>query len=62
MIKATITFEEEDIKYLKKHIPLKMRSYLSALANGYGIDKAILYHVFVAGRAYYNCTSEELDK
>lgn len=52
MAKITILFEEEDVKYCKENIPLKMQFYLSALANAYGIDENLFYLIFILG---YEC-------
>ncbi len=52
MAKATILFDESEIKYYKEQIPIKMRLCLSALAKGYGIDETLLYFVFVLGCEY----------
>ena len=49
MIKCTIEFSESEVEYYKDKTPFVIQTYLSAIANGYDIDKTLLHHIYDIG-------------
>lgn len=49
MIKCTIEFSESEVEYYTDKTPFVIQTYLSAIANGYDIDKTLLYHIYDIG-------------